>query len=155
SAGQVRRDRAPHGRRRSRKGRRGNVNRPGSRPRPPVPVGPAGSDVASGAGASAGPSRLRSDIAVTARNVVSRARPLAYAAAALRGRALGAIRRAPAPTPVAIVVERGDWAVRWWGTFVAEAANRVAPAIARTTIDPSELTGGIVEFGSQYQWVEW
>ena len=82
-------------------------------------------------------------------------KPMAYAATAFGHRALARAGLQPAGPPVGIAVERGDWAIRWWGTFLAAEANRLAPGTARVTADPAELTAGIVEFGSQYQWVEW
>jgi glycosyltransferase involved in cell wall biosynthesis len=78
-----------------------------------------------------------------------------YAATALGHRAFARIGLAPARPPVGIVIERADWAIRWWGTFTAEAANEVAPGTAWVTTDPAALTSGIIEFGSQYQWVAW
>jgi glycosyltransferase involved in cell wall biosynthesis len=62
---------------------------------------------------------------------------------------------APQRPPVGIVIERADWAIRWWGTFTAEAANALAPGTVHVTSDPASLTSGVVEFGSQYQWVAW
>ncbi|MCC7252924.1 glycosyltransferase [Hyphomicrobium sp.] len=72
-----------------------------------------------------------------------------------RAKRLGAALRPVARPPVGIVIERADWAIRWWGTFTAEAANALAPGTAHVTSDPASLTSGVVEFGSQYQWVEW
>jgi len=57
--------------------------------------------------------------------------------------------------PVGIVVEKANWAIHWWGTFTAQAANELQPNIAHVTTDPASLTSGIVEFGSQYQWMGW
>jgi glycosyltransferase involved in cell wall biosynthesis len=87
--------------------------------------------------------------------MLSRLKPVGYAASAFGRRALAAAGLAPRRPPVGIVIERADWAIRWWGSFIAEEANRLAPRTVWTTTDPSELTSGIVEFGSQYQWVEW
>jgi glycosyltransferase involved in cell wall biosynthesis len=87
--------------------------------------------------------------------VLSRFKPMAYAASAVGYRALARAGLQGAGPPVGIAVERSDWAIRWWGTFVAAEANRLAPGTARVTTVPAELTAGIVEFGSQYQWVEW
>jgi glycosyltransferase involved in cell wall biosynthesis len=57
--------------------------------------------------------------------------------------------------PVGIVIEKADWAIRWYGTFTAEAANAVRPDTAWVTTEPARVTRGLVEFGSQYQWVDW
>jgi glycosyltransferase involved in cell wall biosynthesis len=92
---------------------------------------------------------------MSARAALSRLKPLGYAATAYGRRALAGAGLAPAHPPVGIVIERADWAIRWWGTFIAEEANRMAPGTVWFTADPSELTGGVVEFGSQYQWVAW
>jgi glycosyltransferase involved in cell wall biosynthesis len=82
-------------------------------------------------------------------------KPVAYRATALGYRARAALGLAPAARPVGIVVEQAEWAIRWWGTFVAEEANRLAPGTVQITTMPAERVSGIVEFGSQYQWVEW
>ncbi|MCZ7660942.1 MAG: glycosyltransferase family 4 protein [Xanthobacteraceae bacterium] len=87
--------------------------------------------------------------------LISRLKVAGYAASAFGRRALAGAGLAPARPPVGIVIERADWAIRWWGTFTAEAANRIAPGTAWTTTDPAALTSGVVEFGSQYQWVAW
>jgi len=92
---------------------------------------------------------------MNARAVLSPFKPLGYAVTAYGRRALAGAGLMPARPPVGLVIERADWAIRWWGSFIAEEANKLAPGIAWITTDPSELTGGIVEFGSQFQWVEW
>ena len=92
---------------------------------------------------------------MNARVMLSRFKSAGYAATALRHRALAGVGLAPARPPVGIVIERADWAIRWWGTFTAEAANRIAPGTAWTTTDPAALTSGVVQFGSQYQWIAW
>jgi glycosyltransferase involved in cell wall biosynthesis len=89
------------------------------------------------------------------RRLVSTAKSAGYAASALTQRALTRAGLSPARPPVGIVIERADWAIRWWGTFIAEEANKVSPDLAWVTTDPSKLTSGIVEFGSQYQWLAW
>ncbi len=58
-------------------------------------------------------------------------------------------------TPVSIVIEKADWAIRWYGEFTSQAANAIAPGISSVSNDPASLRSGIVEFGSQYQFVEW
>jgi glycosyltransferase involved in cell wall biosynthesis len=92
---------------------------------------------------------------VNARAMLARFKPAGYAATAYGRRALAAAGLAAERPPVGIVIERADWAIRWWGTFIAEEANRLAPGMVGITTDPTTLTSGIVEFGSQYQWVEW
>lgn len=89
------------------------------------------------------------------RRLVSGAKQVGYAASAYTQRALRRAGLAPAQPPVGIVIERADWAVRWWGSFTAEEANKIVPDIAWVTTDPAKLTSGIVEFGSQYQWLAW
>jgi glycosyltransferase involved in cell wall biosynthesis len=92
---------------------------------------------------------------MNARAILSHFKPLGYAASAYGRRAIASAGLAPARPPVGIVIERADWAIRWWGSFIAEEANRLLPNTAWVTTNPSELTSGVVEFGSQYQWVEW
>lgn len=82
-------------------------------------------------------------------------KPVAYRALSLTRQARAALGLAPARPPVGFVIERMDWAIRWYGTFIVEEANRLAPGTAAVTTDPSVLTSGVVDFGSQYQWVEW
>lgn len=89
------------------------------------------------------------------RSIASRLKPLGYAVNAYGRRVLASAGLAPAHPPVGLVIERADWAIRWWGSFIAEEANKVRPDTAWVTTNPSELTSGVVEFGSQYQWVEW
>ncbi len=89
------------------------------------------------------------------RAALSRFKPLGYAANAYSRRALASAGLAPTHPPVGLVIERADWAIRWWGSFIAEEANKIRPDTAWVTTNPSELTSGVVEFGSQYQWVEW
>ena len=57
--------------------------------------------------------------------------------------------------PVGIIVEKANWAIRWYGTFTAEAANKLRPGTAWVHTNPARMTRGLVEFGSQYQWVDW
>lgn len=92
---------------------------------------------------------------MNARAMLSRCKPLGYAATAYGRRALATAGLAASQPPVGLVIERADWAIRWWGSFIAEQANKVAPDMAWVTTNPALLTDGVVEFGSQYQWVEW
>jgi len=87
--------------------------------------------------------------------MLSRLKPVGYAATAYGRRALARVGLGRSVAPVGLVIERADWAIRWWGSFIAEEANRIAPQTAWVTTDPALLTDGVVEFGSQYQWVEW
>lgn len=89
------------------------------------------------------------------RATLSRFKPLGYAANAYARRALAGAGLAPRHPPVGLVIERADWAIRWWGSFIAEEANKIRSGTAWVTTNPSELTSGVMEFGSQYQWVEW
>lgn len=82
-------------------------------------------------------------------------KPIVHAAEARAKRLRAGIGLTPRRPPVGIVVEKADWAIRWWGTFTAEAANALQSGVAHVTTDPASLTSGVVEFGSQYQWVEW
>jgi glycosyltransferase involved in cell wall biosynthesis len=82
-------------------------------------------------------------------------KPAVYATSAFSRRILAGLGQAPRRPPVGIVIERADWAIRWWGTFTADAANHISPGIAWVSPDPAKLVSGVVEFGSQYQWVAW
>ena len=88
-------------------------------------------------------------------SVASALKPIAHGARARLQRARAGLGLAPHRPPVGIVIEKADWAIRWWGSFTAEEANKLAPGTVAVTTDPTELTAGVVEFGSQYQWVEW
>ena len=65
---------------------------------------------------------------------------------------IGILEKRP---PVGIIIEKANWAIRWYGTFISDAANSVRPGTSWITTDPARITSGIIEFGSQYQWVEW
>ena len=92
---------------------------------------------------------------MTLRTHLSAFKPVLQGASAKARRIQASLGLAPRRPPVGIVIEKADWAIRWWGTFTAEAANALAPGTAHVTTDPAMLTSGVVEFGSQYQWVEW
>lgn len=92
---------------------------------------------------------------MSTRATISRLRPVGYAAAAYGRRALAGLGLSLPSPPVGLVIERADWAIRWWGSFIVEEANKVSPGIAWVTTDAAKLTSGVVEFGSQYQWIEW
>ena len=61
---------------------------------------------------------------MSARRLISRLKPLGYAASAYGRRAVARAGMAPRHPPVGIVIERADWAIRWWGSFTAEEANK-------------------------------
>lgn len=92
---------------------------------------------------------------MSARSLLSRCKPLGYAATAYGRRMIARAGLERPRPPVGLVIERADWAIRWWGSFIADEANRIHANTAWVTTDPALLTDGIVEFGSQYQWVEW
>jgi glycosyltransferase involved in cell wall biosynthesis len=91
---------------------------------------------------------LRAQAAGLLKPAGRRAQSLLYQGAASLG--LGG-----AHPPVGFVIERADWAIRWYGTFIAEVANKIAPDTAWVTTNPAAVTRGIVSFGSQYQWLDW
>ena len=82
-------------------------------------------------------------------------RPLLRSAQAVGHRLANGTGLGPVRPPVGIAIERADWAIRWYGTYIAEEANKLAPGTAWVTTNPALLTRGIVEFGSQYQWLQW
>jgi glycosyltransferase involved in cell wall biosynthesis len=88
-------------------------------------------------------------------SALSRLKPLGYAATSYGHRMLAGLGLSPSRAPVGVVIERADWAIRWWGTYTVEEANKLAPGTAWTATDPAQLTTGVVQFGSQFQWVEW
>ncbi len=90
-----------------------------------------------------------------ARRQLARFKPLSRGAQVLGHRMVDGIGLSRPRPPVAIVIEKADWAIRWYGTFTSDEANRIEPGISWVTTDPAPLARGIVEFGSQYQWLEW
>lgn len=89
------------------------------------------------------------------RALLRQAKPLANCAAAAGWRIADGLGLAPQRPPVGMVIERAEWAIRWYGSFIVEEVNRLAPGTAWTTTEPAQLTRGVVQFGSQYQWVDW
>lgn len=89
------------------------------------------------------------------RQHLSRLKVVARGAQAARFRTLDRFGLLEKQPPVGIVVEKADWAIRWYGTFTAEAANALRPGTARVTTEPERVTRGLIEFGSQYQWLDW
>ena len=77
-------------------------------------------------------------------------------ATCLPWRALGSlgVKGAPQP-PVAFVIERADWAIRWVGEHVCIEIDKFSPGTAATTTRPERLAGRVVHFGSQYMWLAW
>ena len=61
----------------------------------------------------------------------------------------------PAGPPVAFVIEKADWAIRWVGEHVCEGIEREAPGTAAVTVRPERLVDRVVHFGSQYMWLAW
>ena len=92
---------------------------------------------------------------MTLKSTLQHLKPLGYAATAYGRRLQSTLGMHGVGPPVGIVIERADWAIRWWGTYTSEEANKLVPGISSVTTDPATLTRGVVEFGSQYQWVEW
>ena len=77
-------------------------------------------------------------------------------ATCLPWRALGSlgVNRSPRP-PVAFVIERADWAIRWVGEHVCAEIEKFAPGTAAITTRPERLGDRVVHFGSQYMWLAW
>lgn len=90
-----------------------------------------------------------------ARRHLAHLKPLARSAQVMGHRVVDGIGMSRPRPPVSIIIEKADWAIRWYGTFTSEEANKLEPGISWVTTDPAPLTRGIVEFGSQYQWLEW
>ena len=61
----------------------------------------------------------------------------------------------PAVPPVAFVIEKADWAIRWVGEHVCAGIEREAPGTAAVTVHPERQVRRVVHFGSQYMWLMW
>ncbi len=83
------------------------------------------------------------------RDVRRRALCLPWRAAAALG------WRDAARPPVAFVVEKADWAIRWVGENIARKIEAAHPHIVATTATPERLANRVVHFGSQYMWLAW
>jgi hypothetical protein len=89
------------------------------------------------------------------RDLLRHAKPLGYLATSTAWRVADRLHLAPPRPPVAMVIERAEWAIRWYGQFIVDEVNKLQPGTAWATPDPARLTNGVVQFGSQYQWVVW
>jgi hypothetical protein len=89
------------------------------------------------------------------RALLRHAKPLGYFATSTAWRVADRLHLAPPRPPVAMVIERAEWAIRWYGSFIVDEVNKLQPGTAWATPDPARLTSGVVQFGSQYQWVVW
>ena len=83
-------------------------------------------------------------------------RRLRYAGTPLAWRALHAAKLyRPATPPVAFVIERADWAIRWVGEHVCAEVEKRRPGTAAVTVRPERQVDRVVHFGSQYMWLAW
>lgn len=57
--------------------------------------------------------------------------------------------------PVAFVVEKKDWSIRWDGLSICEGIGRRHPNIISVTSRPERLYDRVVHFGSQFMWQIW
>lgn len=83
-------------------------------------------------------------------------RPVRNRAACMTWRSLAALGLRPNSTPpVAFVIERADWAIRWVGEKICAEIESTAPGTAAIAIHPERLIDRVVHFGSQYMWISW
>lgn len=61
----------------------------------------------------------------------------------------------PSRYPIHFVIERGNWSVKWDGTYIAQAVEALRPGTICTDDKPFLLAQKIVHFGSQFQWQAW
>ena len=79
-----------------------------------------------------------------------------YRLAAAPVRLLDGLGLYPRPaSPVAYVVERANWSIRWDGTSICNEARKITPGVAEVLDQPQILARRVVHFGSQFQWVSW
>jgi len=76
--------------------------------------------------------------------------------AALPAAALDRVGLWPGPArPVAFVVERANWSIRWDGAYVCEGVERLTPGTIELCDRPEFLARCLVHFGSQFLWTLW
>jgi glycosyltransferase involved in cell wall biosynthesis len=57
--------------------------------------------------------------------------------------------------PIRFIIERGNWSIKWDGTYIANEIEKIHQGTIRVSDRPYLLTNKIVHFGSQYQWTAW
>ena len=83
-------------------------------------------------------------------------RPVRNRAACMTWRSLAALGLRPDATPpVAFVIERANWAIRWVGENICAEIEHIAPGTAAVASHPQRLIDRVVHFGSQYMWMSW
>jgi len=63
--------------------------------------------------------------------------------------------RLPSRYPVHFVIERGNWSIKWDGTYIAQGVEAIRPNTICINERPFLLADKIVHFGSQFQWTAW
>lgn len=61
----------------------------------------------------------------------------------------------PSRFPVHFIIERGNWSIKWDGTYVAQGVEAIRPGTIRIDTMPFLLAQKIVHFGSHFQWEAW
>ena len=61
----------------------------------------------------------------------------------------------PAASPVAFVIERDNWSIRWDGLSICAGVNERHPDFMEVTTRPQRLYRRTVHFGSQFMWQVW
>ncbi len=61
----------------------------------------------------------------------------------------------PTTPPVAFVVERNNWSIRWDGLSICGGITRLHPNVVSMTSRPERLYDRVVHFGSQFMWQIW
>ena len=83
-------------------------------------------------------------------------RPVRTRATCMTWQSLTALGLHPnAAPPVAFVIERADWAIRWVGEKICAEVERIEPGTAAVASHPARLIDRVVHFGSQYMWIAW
>jgi glycosyltransferase involved in cell wall biosynthesis len=82
-------------------------------------------------------------------------RPVLYRTLGLPARLRAGLGLHRAQPPVAFVIERAEWAIRWVGEHVCREIEAIEPGLAATVLEPHRLSSQIVHFGSQFMWVPW
>ena len=61
----------------------------------------------------------------------------------------------PSRFPVHFIIERGNWSIKWDGTYIAQGVEALRPSTICVDDKPFLLAQRIVHFGSQFQWEAW
>lgn len=68
---------------------------------------------------------------------------------------LGSVDPRSAAAPVAYVVEKANWSIRWDGLYYAQAVNARRPGAVEVSHQPWRHPRRVLHFGSQFIWELW